>query len=109
MASVSDLVERRLRLKVNTAKSAVAQPQERHFLGFSLWREPLDDSVKVGLSKRTKERIDSIIRELTPRNWGHSPQACIAKITAYVIGWMGFFGICTKRVENSLRALDVHI
>lgn len=109
MASVSDFIERRLRLKVNTAKSAVAQPQERHFLGFSLRREPLDDSVEVVLSKRTKERIDSKIRELTPRNWGGSLQACIAKINAYVIGWMGFFGICTEQVENTLRALDAHI
>jgi group II intron reverse transcriptase/maturase len=109
MASVSDFIERRLRLKVNTAKSAVAQPQERHFLGFSLRREPLDDSVEVGLSKRTKERIDSKIRELTPRNWGGSLQACIAKINAYVIGWMGFFGICTEQVANTLRTLDAHI
>lgn len=109
MASVSDFIQRRLRLKVNTGKSAVAQPQERHFLGFSLRREPLDDSVQVGLSKRTKERIDSKIRELTPRKWGGSLKACIAKINTYVTGWMGFFGICTQQVENTLRALDAHI
>jgi RNA-directed DNA polymerase len=109
MASVSDFIQRRLRLKVNTGKSAVAQPQERHFLGFSLRREPLDDSVQVVLSKRTKERIDSKIRELTPRKWGGSLKACIAKINTYVTGWMGFFGICTEQVENTLRALDAHI
>lgn len=109
MASVSAFIERRLRLKVNVTKSAVAQPQERHFLGFSLRREPMDASVEVGLSKRTKERIDSKIRELTPRNWGGSLQACIAKINAYVIGWIGFFGICTEQVERTLRALDAHI
>ena len=109
MASVSDFIERRLRLKVNIAKSAVAQPQERHFLGFSLRREPLDDSVEVGLSKRTKERIDSKIRKLTPRNWGGSLKACIAQINAYVVGWMGFFGICTEQVETTLRTLDAHI
>ena len=109
MASVSDFIARRLRLKVNTAKSAVGKPQERHFLGFSLRREPLDDSVEVGLSRRTRERIDSKIRELTPRNWGSSLKACIAKINAYVIGWMGFFGICTEQVENILKTLDAHI
>ena len=109
MASVSDFIERRLRLKVNTAKSAVAQPQERHFLGFSLRREPLDGRVEVGLSKRTKERIDSKIRELTPRNWGGSLKACIAKINAYVTGWMGFFGICTEQVRSTMGALDAHI
>ncbi len=38
MASVTDFIERRLRLKVNAAKSAVARPEERHFVGFRLRR-----------------------------------------------------------------------
>jgi len=33
-ASLTKFIERRLRLKVNEAKSAVARPEERHFLGF---------------------------------------------------------------------------
>lgn len=41
MASVVSFIERRLRLKVNAAKSAVARPEERHFVGFRLRREPL--------------------------------------------------------------------
>jgi Reverse transcriptase (RNA-dependent DNA polymerase) len=36
MASVSRFLTRRLRLKVNEAKSAVARPEERKFLGFSI-------------------------------------------------------------------------
>jgi RNA-directed DNA polymerase len=109
MASVSGFIERRLRLKVNANKSAVAQPQDRHFLGFSLRREPLDGRVEVDLSKRTKERIGSKLRELAPRNWGNSLKACITRINAYTDGWMGFFGICTEQVEVTLNRLDAHI
>src|SRR5271166_1192505 len=36
MASVTSFLEDRLRLKVNEAKSAVARPEERKFLGFSI-------------------------------------------------------------------------
>ena len=36
MASVSRFLTRKLRLKLNEAKSAVAQPEERKFLGFSV-------------------------------------------------------------------------
>src|ERR1700730_7281031 len=36
MVSVSRFLTRKLRLKVNEAKSAVAQPEERKFLGFSI-------------------------------------------------------------------------
>lgn len=109
MASVSRFIERRLRLKVNSGKSAVARPEERHFLGFSLKWEPLDGSVQVGLSQRTKDRIDDKLRELTPRTWGNSLKACMKAINAYVTGWMGFFGICTAQIESTLKGLDAHI
>jgi RNA-directed DNA polymerase len=109
MASIRSFIERRLRLKINERKSAVALPEERHFLGFSLRREPEDGSVEVRLSKRSKERIDAKIRELTPRNWGNSVGACIKQINVYLLGWIGFFGICTEAVKRELGALDAHI
>jgi RNA-directed DNA polymerase len=109
MASITSFIERRLRLKVNAKKSAVARPEERHFLGFSLRREPLDGSVEVQLSKRTKERIDSKIRELTPRIWGNTLKACITQVNTYLVGWIGFFGVCTVGVERMLGKLDAHI
>lgn len=109
MASITDFIERRLRLKVNTLKSAVARPEERHFLGFSLRRKPEDGEVEVGLSKRSKECIDTRIRELTPRNWGSSLDACISRVNEYLTGWVGFFGICTTQVERTLTSLDAHI
>ena len=109
MASITRFIERRLRLKVNAAKSAVARPEERHFVGFSLRREPLDGTVDVLLSARSKERIDSKIRELTRRNYGNSLKACIQQINVYLLGWLGFFWICTERAERTMLALDAHI
>jgi len=109
MASVVSFIERRLRLRVNAAKSAVARPEERHFLGFRLRREPLDGEVEVLLSKRSRERVDAKIRELTPRNWGSSLQACITQINAYLLGWIGFFAICTAATKPTLQTLDAHI
>ena len=109
MASVTDFIERRLRLKVNVQKSAVSRPEERHFLGFRLRREPFDGSVEVLLSKRSKERIEAKVRELVPRTWGNSLDACIRRINEYLLGWVGFFGICTASVERTLGTLDAHI
>ena len=109
MASVVSFIERRLRLKVNASKSAVARPEERHFVGFRLRREPLDGEVEVLLSKRSKDRIDERIRELTPRWWGRSLRACIQTTNVYLLGWLGFFGICTAGVERTLSNLDAHI
>jgi group II intron reverse transcriptase/maturase len=110
MASVVRFIERRLRLKVNRAKSAVARPEERHFVGFSLRRTPEDGSVEVFLSKRSKTRIDASIRELTPRAWGQSLKGCIAPLNTYLRGWLNFFGTsCTDAVVRTLHNLDAHI
>jgi RNA-directed DNA polymerase len=109
MASVVRFIEGRLRLKVNAAKSAVARPEERHFVGFRLRREPEDGSVEVLLSKRSKARIDEAIRERTPRNWGQSLDACITQLNEYLLGWIGFFWICTEAAAQMLSAFDAHI
>jgi RNA-directed DNA polymerase len=109
MESVKRFIERRLRLEVNAEKSAVARPEERHFVGFRLRREPLDGTVDVLLSKRSKERIDGRIRELTPRGFGNSLKACIERINVYLQGWIGFFWICTERATQVMQALDAHI
>jgi len=109
MASIVSFIERRLRLKVNASKSAVARPEERHFVGFRLRRELLDGEVEVLLSKRSKDHLDTRTRELTPRSWGNSLRACIQGINAYLLGWLGFFGICTEGIEKTLSYLDAHI
>jgi group II intron reverse transcriptase/maturase len=109
MASIVRFIEQRLRLRVNANKSAVARPEERHFVGFRLRREPLDGEVEVLLSERSKGRLDRRVRELTPRNWGNTLRACIQGLNGYLLGWLGFFGICTAGVERTLSNTDAHI
>lgn len=109
MASVTRFLTRRMRLKVNEKKSAVARPEERHFVGFRLVHKDSDDPVEVLLSERSKERIDAKIRELTPRNWGGSLRECIRQVNGYLTGWIGFFGICTEASERTFAGLDAHI
>jgi len=109
MASVTRFIEKRLRLKVNASKSAVAKPEDRHFLGFRLRRDPLEGDVEVLLSKRSVERIQKRIRELTPRNWGQSLRACLRGLKAYLNGWIGFFQIVTEAEGRLLATLDAHI
>lgn len=108
MEKVSEFIVKRLRLKVNRDKSAVAKTEERHFVGFSLRRDPESGSVEVKLSKRSEKRIRAKSKELTPRNWGKSLKRCIAGINEYFIGWMGFFRIVTEQELRTLNAIDAH-
>lgn len=109
MASIVRFIEGRMRLKVNRDKSAVARPEERHFLGFRLRREPLDGSVEVLLSKRSRDRIYEKVQQLTPRKLGQRLLACLQRINVYLNGWIGFFWICTESEERTLQAIDAHI
>jgi RNA-directed DNA polymerase len=109
MASVVRFIESRLRLKVNMDKSAVSRPESRHFLGFSLRREPLDRTIEVGLSQRSRDRIRAKVRELTPRTWGQSLGDCIDRASRYLLGWIGYFRICTEQSVEELTFIDAHI
>ena len=109
MASVTRFIEGRMRLVVNREKSAVARPEERHFLGFSLRRKPVEETVQVLLSRRSAERLDQKIRELTPRSWGDRLERCIQRLNEYMRGWVGFFSVCTPGTEWFLRNRDKHL
>ena len=111
MASLSGFIQWRLRLRINTAKSAVAHPAERHFLGFCLrvvckGRRRV---VEVGLSERTKRNAMARVCQLTPRTWGGTLDSCIARINAWLCGWHQFFGIVSAEEMQELRRIDAHI
>src|SRR5512140_2003774 len=69
MASLTKFIQRRLRLRVNEAKSAVARPEDRHFLGFRLRVDPQTGIVEVLLAERTKRNAMQKVKQLTPRTW----------------------------------------
>lgn len=109
MESIGTFIEKRLRLRINHGKSAVAKPEERHFLGFTLKLDPLTDKVEITLSQRTKTRIAQKIKDLTPRNWGRSFEDCITRLNHYSTGWLGYFRICTNGEARTFRRYDSHI
>jgi RNA-directed DNA polymerase len=101
MQSISLFLTLRLKLKINRAKSAVARPWERKFLGFSFTsgKEP-----KRRIAPKAIQRFKDQIRELTCRTRGISMERMVAELTRYVRGWLGYFGKCqTPSVLASLE------
>lgn len=101
-------VEGRLRLKVNRDKSLVTRPEGAHILGFCLRVKP-EGGFAIQLSKQAKTSMDAMIRALTPRNWGHSLDACLAQVNEYLQGWLGYFQLCTIEGAELFRRFDAHI
>lgn len=108
MASLEEFISRRLRLKVNEAKSAVARPETRHFLGYRL-APSKDGPVEVLLSERSEKRLRKRILELTPRSRGCALRTTVAGVNMYLVGWLGHFRVCTQGVERVVRNADAHI
>src|SRR6185312_8753515 len=81
MAGVTRFLERRLKLKVNREKSAVARPVERKFLGFSFTagRQP-----KRRIAPSALARFKSRIRELTRRTGGKSLEQSVQELSRYL-------------------------
>src|SRR5216684_3660725 len=102
MESATRFIAHRLKLKVNQAKSAVARPGQRKFLGFSFTseREPRRRIAPKAIA-RFKERI----REQTRRTRSISLPQMVKTITTYLRGWLGYFGDCqTPSVLRNLEA-----
>ncbi|MBX3466365.1 MAG: hypothetical protein KF878_05635 [Planctomycetes bacterium] len=93
---------------MNVAKSAVARPDTRHFLGYRLVPSR-GQSPGVGLSERSEKRLWERLKELTPRREGRSLSAIISQVNAYLRGWLGHFGVCTPVAERALRGADAHL
>ena len=110
MESITHFITHRLKLKVNEAKSAVARPQERKFLGFSFTAGP---EVKRVIAPKALDRFKLRIREITRRAKGVSIETTIEELARYMQGWRSYFGFCetpevlvalTRWVRLRLRA-----
>ena len=108
MESISRFITQKLKLKVNEAKSAVARPQERKFLGFSFTAGP-DIKRTIAPKSLDKQRI----RDITRRAKGVSIKTTMEELATYMRGWRGYFGFCqtpevlvalTRWVRLRLRA-----
>jgi RNA-directed DNA polymerase len=100
MESVTRFITHKLKLKVNEAKSAVARPQERKFLGFSFTYGP---EVKRVIAPKALDRFKRRIREITRRAKGVSIKTTMAELASYMRGWRSYFGFCeTPEVLVSL-------
>jgi RNA-directed DNA polymerase len=101
MASIEQFLTKRIKLKVNKAKSAVAKPSVRKFLGFSFIgvKQP-----RRRIAPQAIDRLKARVRELTRRTCGQSLSQVAKELSCYLIGWRAYFGFC--ETPSVLYALD---
>ncbi|MGH9621522.1 MAG: group II intron reverse transcriptase/maturase, partial [Bryobacteraceae bacterium] len=101
LAGIEKFLEKRLKLKINKAKSAVAKPSVRKFLGFSFTG---GTKPRRRIAPQAIARFKVRVRELTRRTGGKSLAQIVKELSTYLVGWRGYFGFC--QTPSVLRRLD---
>ena len=94
LASITQFLEERLKLQVNEAKSAVAKPWERKFLGYSLTAHK---SPKLRIAPTGVERLKAKVGEVFRRGRGRSVRRTIEDLNPVLRGWAAYFKLTESR------------
>jgi group II intron reverse transcriptase/maturase len=100
MASITRFLSDTLKLTVNAAKSAVARPWKRKFLGYSLtWHK----APRLRIAATSLERLEDNIRKVLKGAKGRSLNTTISELNPILRGWMAYFRLTeTKKVLEEL-------
>jgi len=99
--SITKYLEKKLKLKVNEAKSAVDRPWKRKFLGFSF---TFHKEARIRIAPKSLKRVKDKIRSLTRGNHLTSMETIIEDLNRYLMGWMGYYAL--METPSTLKALD---
>ena len=101
LASITRFLERRLRLRVNQCKSAVARPWQRKFLGYSMTfhRQP-----RLKVAPASTERLKSKLRDLFRRGRGLALSRLVDELKSILRGWVNYFRLA--EVKGIFEELD---
>jgi len=101
MASITRFLADTLKLTVNAAKSAVARPWKRMFLGYSLtWHQ----APKLRIAPASYQRLENRVRKVLKGTRGCSLSTTIAELNPLLRGWMAYFRL--TETKKALEELD---
>ncbi len=98
MASITRFLSDVLKLTVNAAKSAVAHPWERKFLGYSMTRHKAS---RLRIAPTSLKRLEDKIREVLKGARGRSLINVITELNPILRGWMAYF-----KLTDTKKALE---
>lgn len=92
MESVTRFITRKLRLKVNEAKSKVAPSGGCTFLGYTIGTKG-----QLWVSRKSKSRVTDKLKGMTKRNRGRKFEQIIGEINLYLGGWLAYYKLASAK------------
>ncbi len=100
MTSMTDFIEKKLKLKVNHEKSGVRHCSDVKFLGYTLLPKG-----EIRVADKSIKRLKDRIREITRRNRGVKLETVIKELNLTITGWTNYFRLANVWLSN-FRDLD---
>ena len=102
MRSITQFLEKRLKVKVNPDKTKVGSPLRLKFLGFSLGVD--HNGTYARPAKQSQQRVKKALKLLTKRNRGISLTRMFEEIHRKMRGWLQYYSI--GKLTGFVRRLD---
>jgi RNA-directed DNA polymerase len=99
--SIERFLWKRLRLRVNRDKSAVAHYPERSFLGFGFTR---GRELKIRCAKKSLQQMKGRVKAITRRSRGVTINQVIEELNTFLRGWIGYYRLV--ETYTVIRDLD---
>ena len=94
LKSLTEFVERKLKLKVNREKSAVDEAYRRNFLGYSFTSGYKNQEVKLRVPKESIRRLRGKLKKLFREGRGcHLKRFIQERVNPVIRGWISYFGL----------------
>ena len=101
METVSQFIERQLKLKVNREKSQVARSEGVKFLGFTVVNGT------IAIARKALQTAMDKVKALTPRGTDKDIETSLKSINSWYVGWSNHFSL--SQYPAQLVKIEAHI
>jgi group II intron reverse transcriptase/maturase len=102
LESMTEFLEKKMKLQVNQEKSKVGSPRKLKFLGFTLARQ--SGGTVIRIHQTAKSRIIAKLKLMTKRSRGVSLDKILDEIRMSMRGWINYYGIA--QIKGFLKDTD---
>lgn len=101
METVSQFIEKKLKLKINRDKSKVARSDQVKFLGFTVVKGT------IAIAHKALQTAMEKVKALTPRGTSKTLEASLKEINQWYVGWANYFSL--TQYPSQLRKIEAHV
>lgn len=100
MSSITEFIEKNLKLVVNQEKSKVAKSQFVKFLGMTVI------AATIAISAKSMQRAMDRVKELTPRGSNVAIEKTIERLNLWYVGWSNYYTM--TQYPSQLAKIEAH-